>query len=481
MPLTLCTPTMKIDLTSKSSLRSDLLEHIKLYFMYYQKCGYYKMLVGTMTLMEEARRGRIPEEIKLVADKEGIEPDKLRRLVASGRVVIPKNIRRDVEPLGIGETLTTKVNVNLGSSQDLAEPDAEVKKAMAAVEAGADTLMDLSTGGDLDLIRRKILKSVTVPVGTVPIYQAAVEEDLTSQALFNALERQAKDGVDFVTVHVGVNLNSFERLKRSHRIMGVVSRGGSLSLKYMSETGEENPYYAEYDYLLEVAREYELTLSLGDGLRPGCIEDASDRAKYMEFVMLGELVDRAREAGIQAMVEGPGHVPADEIETSVKAMKYVADGAPLYLLGPVVTDIAPGYDHITAAIGGTIAGMYGADFLCATTPSEHLDLPTEEDIVEGTIVTRIAAHSADLAKVAVKDRARAWDRKMAVARTELDWPAQFDCAIDPKKARQIRHRRGVELDTCTMCSELCAIRLAKEAMEREDKTEKGRFENENTC
>jgi len=425
-----------------------------------------------MTLIEDAKEGKTPPEVEIVAQKEGIDPEKLLHLLAQGRVVIPRNARRNIDPIGIGESLTTKVNLNLGSSRGVADPEAEVEKAVVAMEAGADTVMDLSTGGDLDLIRRRILEAVKIPVGTVPIYQAEVEEKLTSQGLFDALERQAKDGVDFVTVHVGVNLNSFERLKNSHRIMGVVSRGGSLTLKYMSETGEDNPYYAEYDHLLDIAREHELTLSLGDGLRPGCINDASDRAKYMEFIMLGELVDRARKAGVQAMVEGPGHVPADEIETSVKAMKYVTDGAPLYLLGPIVTDIAPGYDHITAAIGGTIAGMNGADFLCATTPSEHLDLPTKEDIFEGTMVTRIAAHAADVAKPGVKERTREWDRKMAVARDELDWPAQFDLAINPSLARQIRHRRGIDVDTCTMCNELCAIRLAREAMEREKKKAK---------
>ncbi|MDF0591758.1 phosphomethylpyrimidine synthase ThiC [Candidatus Methanocrinis natronophilus] len=424
-----------------------------------------------MTLIEDAKKGKKPPEVETVARREGVDPDKLARLVARGRAVIPRNLRREIDPIGIGETLTTKVNLNLGSSRGLADPGAEVEKAVVAMEAGADTVMDLSTGGDIDEIRRRVLDAVAIPVGTVPIYQAEVAGDLTSQGLFDALVQQAKDGVDFVTVHVGVNLNSLERLKASHRIMGVVSRGGSLTLKYMSETGEDNPYYAEFDHLLDIAREHELTLSLGDGLRPGCIEDASDRAKYMEFIMLGELVDRARRAGVQAMVEGPGHVPADEIETSVKAMKYVTDGAPVYLLGPIVTDVAPGYDHITAAIGGVIAGMSGADFLCATTPSEHLDLPTKEDIFEGTVVTRIAAHACDLTKPGVRERARHWDRKMAVARRDLDWPAQFDLAINPAIARKIRHRRGVDVETCTMCDELCAIRLAKEAMDREEMKE----------
>lgn len=419
--------------------------------------------------MDEASKGRVPEEVDLVAEREGIEPAELARLVAAGRVVIPRNVRRKIVPMGVGELLKTKVNVNIGTSQSLDDLAVEIEKAIAAVDAGADTVMDLSTGGDLDLIRRKVLDAVNVPVGTVPIYQAAVKKELTSQGMFDALEQQAKAGVDFVTVHVGVNKNSLERLRQDPRIIGVVSRGGSLTMKYISETGEENPYYDEYDYLLEIAKEYELTLSLGDALRPGCIEDASDRAKYMEFIILGELVKRARAAGVQAMVEGPGHVPANEIETSVKAMKHLTDGAPLYLLGPLVTDIAPGYDHITAAMGGVIAGMAGADFLCATTPSEHLDLPTKEDVIEGTYVTRIAAHAADLTRPGVSKKARAWDMKMAKARANLDWEGQFKAAINPARARQIRHRRGVETDTCTMCSELCAIRLAKEAMERERK------------
>lgn len=417
--------------------------------------------------MEEASRGGLPAEVEQVANREGIDPQKLARLLARGRAVVPRNARREINPTGIGEMLFTKVNLNVGSSQSLNDPQAEVEKALAAVAAGADTIMDLSTGGDLDLIRRAILKEVRVPVGTVPIYQAAVKKELTSQGMFDALERQARDGVDFVTVHVGVTKNTLERLRQDPRIMGVVSRGGSLTMKYISETGEENPYYSEYDYLLEIAREHELTLSLGDGLRPGCIEDASDRAKFMEFITLGELVKRSRKAGVQAMVEGPGHVPADEIETSVKAMKHLTDGAPLYLLGPLVTDIAPGYDHITAAMGGVIAGMAGADFLCATTPSEHLDLPTKEDIIEGTYVTRVAAHAADLTRPGVKERARAQDLQMARARADLDWEKQFAAAINPQLARQIRHRRGVDTDTCTMCSELCAIRLAREAMEKE--------------
>ena len=417
--------------------------------------------------MEEVRRGRIPEEVAEVAKQERVKPAQLATLISTGRATIPRNVRNKIEPLGIGESLTTKVNVNVGTSHALESTEIEKEKALVAVEAGADTVMDLSTGGDLDQIRRELLDVIGVPIGTVPIYQAAVKGDLTSQGMFNVLESQAKDGVDFVTVHVGVNKDSLERLQHDPRIMGIVSRGGSLTMKYVLETGQENPYYAEYDYLLEIAREYELTLSLGDGLRPGCIEDASDRAKFMEFIMLGELVQRAREAGVQTIVEGPGHVSADEIETSVRAMKHLTEGAPLYLLGPLVTDIAPGYDHITAAIGGVIAGMAGADFLCATTPSEHLDLPTKEDTIEGTYVTRIAAHAADITKPGVRERARAWDLKMAKARADLNWEEQFKVAINPMKAKHIRHRRGVETDTCTMCSDLCAIKLARDAKDRQ--------------
>jgi phosphomethylpyrimidine synthase len=420
-----------------------------------------------MTLMEEVIRGRIPEEVAIVAEREGIRPSKLAKLISIGKVVITRNPKHEIKPLGIGQLLTTKVNVNVGTSGAFESSQLEKEKAQAAVEAGSDTIMDLSTGGDLDQIRRKLLKSLTVPIGTVPIYQAAVNDTLTSQGMFNALEKQVKDGVDFVTVHVGVNKNSLERLKFGPRIMGIVSRGGSLTMKYILETGQENPYYAEFDYLLEIAKEHDITLSLGDGLRPGCIEDSSDRAKFMEFITLGELVQKARKIGVQTMVEGPGHVPADEIETNVRAMKNLTGEAPLYLLGPLVTDIAPAYDHITAAIGGVIAGMAGADFLCATTPSEHLDLPTTEDVIEGTFVTRIAAHAADLTKIGVKEKARKQDLEMAKARADLDWERQFSAAINPKLARQIRHRRGIETDTCTMCSDLCAIRLTREYSDRQ--------------
>jgi phosphomethylpyrimidine synthase len=310
----------------------------------------------------------------------------------------------------------------VGTSKDYVSVEEEVRKAKVAVEYGADAIMDLSTGGDLNETRRTILKEVDVPVGTVPIYQAALEKanvravvDMSSDDMFNAVRNHAKDGIDFVTIHAGVNQNSLARLKLSGRILDVVSRGGAFLVAWMIHNERENPFYEEYDYLLEIANEYDLTLSLGDGMRPGCISDASDRAKFAEAITLGELVKRAREEGVQAMVEGPGHVPLDEIEASVKIIKHVTDFAPLYLLGPLVTDIAPGYDHFVSSIGGAVAGMYGADFLCMVSPSEHLALPSVNDIKEGTIVTKIAAHVADLVKEGQRERARGLDDEMAYA------------------------------------------------------------------
>ena len=363
-------------------------------------------------------------ELERVAGAEGTSVEKLRRLLDAGRVVIPRNAKRAeaaaegraIALTAIGDGMSTKVNVNVGTSKDYVNLDEEVEKAAVAVHYGADTIMDLSTGGDLDETRRRILKAVDVPMGTVPIYQAALEKadvravvEMSSDDMFNAVRQHARDGIDFVTIHAGVNLNALERLRRSGRILDVVSRGGAFLIAWMIHNERENPFYAEYEYLLELAKEYELTLSLGDGMRPGCIADASDRAKFMEAITLGELVRRAREAGVQALVEGPGHVPLDEIEAAVKVIKQVTDFAPLYLLGPLVTDIAPGYDHLVSAIGGAVAGMYGADFLCMVSPSEHLALPSVKDIKEGTIVTKIAAHVVDLVKAGQRDRARAID------------------------------------------------------------------------
>lgn len=412
--------------------------------------------------------------LKAISAAEGVPLEKLRRLLRSGRVVIMQNYRRrNVEPKAVGECVSTKVNVNVGTSKDYVNVEEELEKAKVAVKYGADTIMDLSTGGDLDETRRRLLKELNVPIGTVPIYQAALENkkrpvvEMTEDDMFDAIERHAKDGVDFITVHAGVNLNSLERLRRSHRILDVVSRGGSFLVAWMIHNEKENPLYKNYDYLLEVAKEYNLTLSLGDGLRPGCISDASDRAKFTEVILLGELVEKARKAGVQAIVEGPGHVPLDEIEASVRVMKSVTDHAPLYLLGPLVTDIAPGYDHIVGAIGGSVAGMFGADFLCMVSPSEHLALPTVEDVKEGTIVTKIAAHVADLVKSGQRERARRLDDEMALARRNLDWESQFKLAIDGEKARSIWERRPSQSDACSICGELCAIKIVKEALKKD--------------
>ncbi|MBN2487857.1 MAG: phosphomethylpyrimidine synthase [Methanosarcinaceae archaeon] len=421
-----------------------------------------------MTLMEDAKNGIITPLIKAVAESEGIDAETVRSCVAKGLITIPKNIVGRSRPMGIGKYMSTKVNANIGTSRDYVNIDMEVEKAKVAEASGADTLMDLSTGGDLDLIRQRIMDSVNMPLGTVPIYQAAASHkvvvDMTSDDMFNAVRKHATDGVDFVTIHSGVNLHALERLRKSDRIMNVVSRGGAFTIAWMIHNGEENPFYREYDYLLEIAREYDMTISLGDGMRSGCIHDSSDRPMFTEFVTLGELVKQARSVDVQTFVEGPGHLPVDEIELSVRSMKELCDGAPLYFLGPLVTDIAPGYDHITGAIGGTVAGMYGVDFLCMTTPSEHLALPTADDIREGATITKIAAHAADLVKDGQRERARARDIEMAKARRDLDWEAQYRLAIDGKRAREIRENRITSSDACSMCGELCAMKIVKDAL-----------------
>jgi phosphomethylpyrimidine synthase len=418
-----------------------------------------------MTLLTEAKKG-LTDDIKRIAQSEGITSEKLRRNIASGRAVVVKNPAHASAMVGIGELLRTKVNANVGTSLDHVEQSEELEKAKIALEFGADTIMDLSTGGNLDRIRRKIVRLIEAPVGTVPLYQAAMRRDavvsMTTDDMFDAVRKHAKDGVGFMTIHAGVNLKSLEILKKSTRILGVVSRGGAFTIAWMVHNGEDNPFYVEYDYLLELAREYDFVISLGDGMRSGCLHDASDRPKFMEYIQLGELTQKARESGVQTLVEGPGHVPLNEIEANVKTMKSLTGAAPLYLLGPLVTDIAAGYDHITGAIGGAVAGMYGADFLCMTTPSEHLGLPTREDIKQGAIVTKIAAHVADLARE--MPRAHKRDEEMAKARAELDWERQFALSIDPKLARAKFTCRGTTTDACSMCGELCAIKIAKSAL-----------------
>ncbi len=426
------------------------------------------------TLIELAREKKPPDWLEDVARSEGVDLNLLLKLIAKGEVVIPRNILRDDDfrPKAIGRYMSTKVNANVGTSADYVNVEEEVEKAKVAVKYGADAVMDLSTGGDLDYIRKRIMETVNVPFGTVPIYQAVREksiEELSEDDFFRVVEKHAKDGVDFMTIHAGVCKISLERLKNSKRLMGIVSRGGSIIAKWIEATGEENPYYKDFDYLLEILKEYDVTISLGDAFRPGCLADASDRAKFTEFIILGELVEKCREAGVQAMVEGPGHVPINEIETSVKAMKFVTRNAPLYLLGPLVTDIAAGYDHIAAAIGAAIAGMHGADFICYVTPSEHLSLPTIEDVREGVIAAKIAAHAADLVKEGQRERAWKRDLEMSIARKNLDWKRQFELSIDPEKAMEVHSRRKSKGDACSMCGDLCAIKISREVLEKSQK------------
>ena len=422
-----------------------------------------------MTLMEKAGKGIITSEMKRVAEREGVDVALVVRGLSEGIIVIPRNVNHNtLDPMGIGKRLRTKVNANMGTSPDQADIETERQKLRLAIEAGADTVMDLSTGGDIDAVRAAILAEITVPLGTVPIYQAAVEAqnrygsivDMTADDIFAIIEKQAQDGVDFMTVHCGVTREAVERLRRQGRLVDVVSRGGAFLVGWMLHHQQENPLYAQYDRLLDIARKYEVTLSLGDGLRPGCLADATDRAQVQELITLGELVDQARKAGVQAMVEGPGHVPLDQIEANVKLEKQLCAGAPFYVLGPLVTDVAPGYDHITAAIGGALAAMAGADFICYVTPSEHLGLPTPADVREGVIAARIAAHAADIAKGL--PGAMAWDEAMARARKSLNWQRQMELAIDPQKVAAYRQGKPQTEDVCTMCGQYCAMKLVAE-------------------
>ncbi len=428
------------------------------------------------TLMKDCRNGIIGETVKAVAEAEKIDPEKLCSLVAKGLVTIPKNAARDTRPVGIGKFMSTKINANVGTSRDYKDMEDEVNKARIAVKYGAGAIMDLSTGGDLDAIRKRILTEVDVPVGTVPLYDAAATApmvvEMTSDDMFNAVRRHAEQGVDFVTVHAGINKNTVDKLMKSGRITDVVSRGGSFTVAWMSHNDAENPFYAEFDYLLEIAREYDVTLSLGDGMRPGCIHDSADAPMFEEILVLGELVKRSRAAFVQTFVEGPGHVPLDKIEMSVRFMKETCHDAPLYLLGPIVTDIAPGFDHITSAIGGSIAGAAGTDFLCMVSPSEHLALPTAEDVKTGMQVAQIAAHATDLVKEGVRERAKERDDAMGRARKNLDWEKQYSLAVDPEHARAVREARSSGSEACSMCGDLCAMKIVERELEkgRKEKT-----------
>jgi len=422
-----------------------------------------------MTQLESARKAIISPQMKVVAQTEGVEAEFIRQGVAKGTIVIPANINHSkLVPCGIGEGLSTKVNANIGTSSDFGNIDTELEKVRVAIDSGADTAMDLSTGGDISAIRQAIIASSSVPIGTVPIYQAGIEAierhgaivKMTADDLFAVIEEHARDGVDFATVHCGVTRLAIDRLKQQGRVADVVSRGGAFLIGWMLYNERENPLYEQYDRLLDIAREFDVTLSLGDGMRPGSLADATDRAQVEELLTLGELVQRAQEAGVQVMVEGPGHLPLNQIETNVRLQKAICKGAPFYVLGPLVTDIAAGYDHITGAIGGAIAAAAGTDFLCYVTPSEHLSLPDFEDVRQGVIASRIAAHAADIVK-GVKG-AEEWDRKMSEARKRIDWEEQARLSLDPERSRRVHSQHASAGSACSMCGKYCAMELVEE-------------------
>jgi len=424
-----------------------------------------------MTQREEALKGNITEQMLRVARDEGRAPEEIRVGIARGVISIPFNpLHKNCRPVGVGKGLKTKVNANIGTSADFPNVEDELKKLEAALDAKTDFVMDLSTGGDISAIRRSILMACPVPLGTVPIYQVVVEDKMTPDGMFEVVEQQAREGVDFMTIHCGVTFETIGRLKKHPRLMEVVSRGGALMMKWILENREENPFYQQFDRLLEIARKYDITLSLGDGMRPGAIVDAGDQAQIQELVVLGDLTERAWKAGVQVIIEGPGHVPFDQIESQIKMQKEICKGAPFYVLGPLPTDVAPGYDHITSAIGGTLAASAGADFLCYVTPTEHLGLPTPKDVREGVVASRIAAHCADIAKGL--PGAKDWDIEMSKARKELNWEKQIELAIDPKRAKEIHSRRSSVVrrkpnDVCSMCGEFCAMKVSTEALRKD--------------
>jgi phosphomethylpyrimidine synthase len=418
-----------------------------------------------MLLIERTRAGEIPGSVRQTAAAENLPAETLRDRIADGSAVVPWSQGHSLDkPCAVGGGSRIKVNANIGTSMDVCDIDAELAKLRTALDAGADAVMDLSTGGDLREVRAAIRAACPVPLGSVPVYEVisnavrdgAGPEALTPEAMIEAVGLHARDGIDFVTIHCGVTRRCVEILRQKRRLAGVVSRGGSTLARWIARTGEENPYYERYDEILAIAREHELTLSLGDGLRPGCLADAGDHAQMEELYVLGELVLRAREAGVQVMVEGPGHVPLQDVEAQIRMQKVACHGAPFYVLGPLVTDVAPGYDHIAGAIGGAIAAKAGADFLCYLTPAEHLRLPDAEDVREGVIASRIAAHAADIARGV--PHAMDWDNAMSRARKARDWEGQLALCMDPQTARD---RRGEapprDESVCTMCSELCAL------------------------
>lgn len=425
------------------------------------------------TQMDAARRGILTEQLRAVAAEENMEADRLRELVAKGQAVIPANKNHAcLKPCGIGRALRTKINVNLGVSRDCLDLDEEFKKVEAAVKMGAEAIMDLSSFGDTKAFRQKLIRDCTAVLGTVPIYDAVVYynkplKTITSDEWIDIVRMHAQEGVDFMTIHCGINRETARKFKENKRHTNIVSRGGSIIFAWMELTGEENPFYARFDEILEICREYDVTLSLGDACRPGSIADAGDIAQIEELVTLGELTQRAWARDVQVMIEGPGHMPLNQIRANMEIEQTVCKGAPFYVLGPLVTDVAPGYDHITSAIGGAIAATYGASFLCYVTPAEHLRLPTVEDVKEGIIASKIAAHAADIAKGL--PGADEWDYQMSEARRNLDWERQFALAIDPEKARTYRAESMPEReDTCTMCGKMCAVRNINKILRGED-------------
>lgn len=417
------------------------------------------------TQITQAQAGKVTPEVSHVAKTEGVSEEFVRERVASGRIVILKNnSRSNCIPVGVGEGLGVKINANIGTSNEKSNLEEELAKVKVCEETQADVLMDLSTGKDIDIVREQIIKATHLPIGTVPMYQAgkeAIDEHkslarLSKDKLFSDIEKHCRQGVDFITVHCGVTKFVVEQLQMQGRVTGIVSRGGSMLACWIKATGKENPLYEYYDELLDLAKAYDVTLSLGDGLRPGCGADAGDRAQVAETIVLGELVKKARARGVQAMVEGPGHVPLNKIPSMMQTIKELTDYAPLYVLGPLVTDIAPGYDHITSAIGGTLAALHGADFLCYVTPAEHLSLPDAKQVREGIITSKIAAHAADVARG--NKKAIEQDLQMSIARKNLDWKGQKACAID-KTVFDGLHDEG---KPCTMCGEYCSMKIFKE-------------------
>ncbi|WP_416326569.1 phosphomethylpyrimidine synthase ThiC [[Eubacterium] hominis] len=427
------------------------------------------------TQMDAARKHIITKEMEAVAAYEQMDIQDVLTYVAKGQIVIPANKRHTcLKPYGIGRMLKTKINVNLGTSKDCLDLDMEMEKVHHAIDMGAEAIMDLSSFGDTRAFRKKLTQECPAIIGTVPIYDAVVYyhkalKDITTQEWIDVFRMHAQDGVDFMTIHCGINKRTAQRFKENKRITNIVSRGGSIIFAWMELTGNENPFYERYEEVLEICQAYDVTLSLGDACRPGCIEDGSDISQIEELVTLGELTKRAWEKNVQVIIEGPGHMPLNQIQANMEIQNTICQGAPFYVLGPIVTDIAPGYDHITAAIGGAIAATYGASFLCYVTPAEHLRLPNVDDVKEGIIASKIAAHAADVAK-GVKG-AIDWDHKMALARRNLDWEAMFDTAIDPEKARRYRKDSTPEReDTCTMCGKMCAIRNMNKILNGENVT-----------